>query len=112
MASALKSPALEVTAVPHPCVEQQRTTLTANLEEDIAHAGPSGVAPWGVECFTVVPATTGAALNFEWHKADSNTTNNTIRVKWGADAGADLTGMEVILRVHFPAMKSGGITIT
>lgn len=110
MASALKGITKEVEMVSYPVVEQRRTTLTAALEEDIAHGGPDGVAPWSVECMVVVPATTGDGLNFEWHKDDSNTTNNTIRVRWMADPGADLTGMEVVLRCHFPAMKSGGIS--
>ena len=112
MATALKKPALEVSNGGYPMVEMVRTTLTANLEEDIAHGGPDGVAPQNVSCSVVVPATTTDGLNFEWHEPNSNVTNNTIRVRWGGDAAADFTAMEVMLRIEFPAMKSGGISIS
>jgi len=112
MASALRGINIDQTATPYPVVEQRRTTLTAGLEEDILHYGPCGVAPWQVYCAVVVPATTGDGLNFEWYPDHSNLTNNTMRVHWNTDPAADLTGMEVILRVEFPAMKSGGITTT
>jgi hypothetical protein len=112
MASVLVNTAQAVEAHGFPAFLQRRSTLTAGLEENVAHGGPTGTGsePIYVTSTTVVSPTTGDPVLFTWVKAGTSTTNGTVRVKWDTVPGGSLTGAEVELKVQFPCVKGGGIT--
>jgi hypothetical protein len=95
----------------HPYVEtvQRRSSLTAGLDENIAHGGPTGVKPYRVWSETVVAPTSNDVVGFYHIEASDSTTNDTVHVRWDTTAGGSLTGTEVELHCMFAATKSGGI---
>lgn len=92
-----------------PVVELQVSTLTAGLQVDLAHGGPSGAAPYNVTCSVITPPTDGSDVKFSWDKADNDTTNNEIRVKFDTEVGGDLDGAVVLLYVYFADAASAGL---
>jgi hypothetical protein len=87
-------------------------SLTAGLEENIVHSGPTETGAEPIYCYytVVAPPTSNDPVYFTWLKDDSSLTNGTVRVKFDTAAGGDLTGAEVELRVVFPVVKGGGIS--
>jgi hypothetical protein len=89
--------------------EIRLSSLTSDQAEDVAHGGPSGVAPLLVLSSVTTAATTGDQITVEHHKASDSTTNNTMRVKARVAAGGDISGAKVTLYALFIGRASGGL---
>lgn len=96
-------------AVPFVITRIQLSSLTSDQNEDVAHQGPSGVAPLMVLPVVTVGATTGDQITAEWIKASDSTTNNTVRVKARVAAGGDISGAKLTVYCVFASHASAGL---
>lgn len=88
----------------------EMNTLTSDQAEDIAHGGPTTVAPMWVLPIVTTSATSGDAVHAEWIKASDSTANNTVRVKFKVDPGGDIAGAKATVFVVFAAQAQGGLS--
>lgn len=95
--------------VPFVVTRVQLSALTSDQNEDVAHRGPSGCAPFLVLPQVTVGATSGDQVTCEWVKASDNTANDTVRVKARVASGGDITGAKVTVLCFFAQSASGGL---
>jgi hypothetical protein len=105
-----KTAAKSFSMVPYPVTEIDVSAITAGLEEDYSHGGPSGVVVREIRMEVVTPATSGDPIFIARDTDNDSLTNNTCRLKLYTNVGGDLTDAKVKLYFTFEAMKSGGIS--
>lgn len=77
------------------------SSLTSHQNEDVAHGGPSGVAPSFMQYEVQTAATTGHVVALEHIRASDDTSNNTIRLRAKVEDGGDITGAVLRVWVYF-----------
>jgi hypothetical protein len=108
MAATVNSSAL-VLASPFAIYEWKLSSLVSDQQETLTH-NIDGVAPNFVEFVVCTPATDHSNIVMDWYQASNDTSANTIKVRLKTQADGDMSGASVIVRAHFYAMASGGIS--
>ena len=97
-------------SVPMLVSEVQLSALVAAVTENIAHSGPSGVAPDYVSVEVVTPPTSKDAVLWRHIEGSDSTANNTVAMQFDTVPGGDLTGAVVKMYCTFIPQASGGLT--
>lgn len=91
------------------CTFTQLSALTAGLDENISHGGPSGVKPLRCSVEVSTRPTDGSVLDWFHDSANDSTTNNTARMRFYCTVGGSLAGAVVRIFFYFNQAASGGI---
>jgi hypothetical protein len=111
MAATIGSPK-DVQISPWPVTETQFSAIVAGLEEEFAHGGYAAARVQNVRMTVTTPPTSNDPVLFSWIKADDDTTNGTVTVKFDTTPGGDLTGCVASVFVEFADMKGGAYGLT